>query len=107
MRRVLAPRKTSHAFGRGRLTFLRPGNRKILAYLRELGDEAILCVANVGRSAQPVELDLARFRVAGRPRAPGPPPFPANRGSAVHADSARSRLLLVPSRDRRPGTELA
>jgi maltose alpha-D-glucosyltransferase/alpha-amylase len=55
-------RKTSRAFGRGRLAFLKPGNRKVLAYLRETDDEAILCVANVGRSAQPVELDLKRFR---------------------------------------------
>src|SRR5215213_7230273 len=62
MRRMLAVRRTSRAFGRGRLRFLRPGNRKVLAYLRELGEEAILCVANLGRSAQPVELDLARFR---------------------------------------------
>jgi maltose alpha-D-glucosyltransferase/alpha-amylase len=62
MRRILAVRKSSQAFGRGRITFLRPGNRKVLAYLREHGDEAILCVANVSRSAQPVELDLTRFR---------------------------------------------
>ncbi len=62
MRRMLAVRKGSKAFGRGRLSFLSPGNRKILAYLREYGDEAILCVANLGRSAQPVELDLARHR---------------------------------------------
>jgi maltose alpha-D-glucosyltransferase/alpha-amylase len=62
MKRMLAVRRTSHAFGRGKLTFLRPGNRKVLAYLRELGDEAILCVANLGRSAQPAELDLARFK---------------------------------------------
>jgi maltose alpha-D-glucosyltransferase/alpha-amylase len=62
MKRMLAVRKQSQAFGRGRLTFLKPGNGKVLAYLRELGDEAILCVANVGRSAQPVELDLARYR---------------------------------------------
>jgi len=62
MRRMLAVRRTSRAFGRGRLSFLKPGNRKILAYLRELGDEAILCVANLGRSAQPVELQLGRFR---------------------------------------------
>ena len=62
MKRMLAVRRTSRAFGRGKLTFLRPGNRKVLAYLRELGEEAILCVANLGRSAQPVELDLARFR---------------------------------------------
>jgi maltose alpha-D-glucosyltransferase/alpha-amylase len=62
MKRMLATRKTSRAFGRGRLEFLSPGNRKVLAYLRELGDEAILCVANLSRSAQPVELDLQRFK---------------------------------------------
>src|SRR5487761_2707699 len=62
MRRMLAVRRSSQAFGRGRLTFLNPGNRKILAYLREYGEETILCVANLGRSAQPVELDLARYR---------------------------------------------
>jgi len=62
MRRMLVTRKTSRAFGRGRLTLMRPGNRKILAYLRELGDEAILCVANLSRTAQPVELDLRKFK---------------------------------------------
>ena len=62
MKRMLAVRKTSRAFGRGKLTFLKAGNRKILAYLREYGDEVILCVANVGRSAQPVELQLERFK---------------------------------------------
>ncbi len=62
MRRVLAARKSSRAFGRGRLAFLKPGNRKVLAYLRELGDETILCVANLGRTAQPVELDLRAYK---------------------------------------------
>ncbi|MGH8668433.1 MAG: putative maltokinase, partial [Burkholderiales bacterium] len=62
LKRMLAIRKESHAFGRGRLSFLRPGNRKILAYLRELNDEAILCVANLSRSAQPVELDLRKYK---------------------------------------------
>jgi maltose alpha-D-glucosyltransferase/alpha-amylase len=62
MKRVLAVRKSTSAFGRGRITFLRPGNRKILAYVREHGEDAILCVANLARSAQPVELDLARFK---------------------------------------------
>jgi maltose alpha-D-glucosyltransferase/alpha-amylase len=62
MRRVLAVRKKHQAFGRGTLSFLRAGNRKILAYLREYGDETILCVANLARSAQPVELPLARYR---------------------------------------------
>ncbi|MDI1257767.1 maltose alpha-D-glucosyltransferase [Aquabacterium sp.] len=62
MRRMLAVRQTSHAFGRGELKFLKPGNRKVLAYLREHGDDTILCVANLSRSAQPVELDLSRFK---------------------------------------------
>ena len=62
MRRVLAVRKSSHAFGCGSLQFLEPGNRKILAYLREYQDETILCVANLARSAQPVELNLSRYK---------------------------------------------
>ena len=61
-RRLLAERKSAAAFGRGKFTLLHPGNRKILAYLREYGDEIILCVANVSRSAQPVELDLAHLQ---------------------------------------------
>jgi maltose alpha-D-glucosyltransferase/alpha-amylase len=61
-KRLLATRRQSQAFGRGRLSFLKPGNRKVLAYLREYGDDAVLCVANLARSAQPVELDLKRFR---------------------------------------------
>jgi maltose alpha-D-glucosyltransferase/alpha-amylase len=61
-RRMLAVRRSTQVFGRGRITMLHPGNRKILAYLRELGDEAVLCVANLSRMAQPVELDLSRFK---------------------------------------------
>jgi len=76
MRRMLAVRATSKAFGRGQLTFLKPGNRKVLAYLREIGDEAILCVANLGRSAQPVELDLKRFRGRVPVELIGRTPFP-------------------------------
>src|SRR5215208_5458174 len=62
MKRIISVRKTHRAFGRGTLEFLHPGNRKVIAYLREYEDESILCVANLSRSAQPVELDLARFR---------------------------------------------
>jgi maltose alpha-D-glucosyltransferase / alpha-amylase len=62
MKRLISVRKANRAFGRGTLEFLHPGNRKILAYLREYEDESILCVANLSRSAQPVELDLTRFQ---------------------------------------------
>ncbi len=76
MRRVLATRKTSRAFGRGRLTFLRPGNRKVLAYLRETAEESILCVANLGRTPQPVELDLRRYKGRVPVELFGKTPFP-------------------------------
>jgi len=63
-RRLIATRRRFQCFGRGSITFLEPGNRKILAFLREYGEEAVLCVANLARVPQAVELDLARF--AGR-----------------------------------------
>jgi maltose alpha-D-glucosyltransferase/alpha-amylase len=75
-RRMLAVRKTSPAFGRGAFTVLHPGNRKVLAYVREYGDEVILCVANVSRAAQPVELDLARFKGRVPVEMMGRNPFP-------------------------------
>lgn len=61
MRRTLAIRRMHAAFGRGSLRFLYPKNRKVLAYLRELDGEVILCVANVSRTPQAVELDLSEF----------------------------------------------
>jgi maltose alpha-D-glucosyltransferase / alpha-amylase len=61
-RRMLAVRKGHKAFGRGTFELLRPGNRTILAYLRRYENQAVLCVANLKRSAQAVELDLGAFR---------------------------------------------
>ncbi|MDT8388179.1 MAG: maltose alpha-D-glucosyltransferase [Thiogranum sp.] len=76
MKRLIAVRKAHQAFGRGSLEFLGPGNRKILAYIREYENEAILCVANLSRSAQPVELDLARFKRRVPVELLGHTPFP-------------------------------
>jgi maltose alpha-D-glucosyltransferase/alpha-amylase len=61
-RRLVAARKAHAAFSRGTLRFLRPGNRKVIAYLRTHGDEVLLCVANLARSSQPVELDLPELK---------------------------------------------
>jgi len=76
-RRMLAVRKTSHAFGRGRRRFLKPGNRKILAYLSEYDSDVVLTVFNLSRAAQPVELDLSEFKgfvpIEMLGRAPFPP----------------------------------
>ncbi len=76
-KRMLAVRKTSHAFGRGKRRFLKPGNRKILAYLSEHEGDVILAVFNLSRAAQPVELDLSEFKgfvpIEMLGRAPFPP----------------------------------
>jgi len=62
MRRMLAIRRSFNAFGRGSLRFLLPSNRKVLAYVREYDDERVLCVANLSRSPQAVELDMSDYR---------------------------------------------
>ena len=64
LRRMLVVRGKHKAFGQGSIRFLTPQNRKVLAYLREYEGDAILCVVNVSRAAQAVELDLHEF--AGR-----------------------------------------
>ncbi len=61
MKRVIAQRKQFRAFGRGTLEFLYPGNRKVLAYIRQFEDENILVLANLSRFTQCAELDLSRF----------------------------------------------
>ena len=61
-KRLVAVRKNYKAFGRGSIRFLEPGNRKILAYVREWEDQTLLCVVNLSRNAQPVELDLAAYK---------------------------------------------
>jgi maltose alpha-D-glucosyltransferase/alpha-amylase len=61
-KRLISVRKSTLAFGRGSMTFIRPTNRAVLAYVRQHGDEVILCVANLSRSAQATELDLSAWK---------------------------------------------
>ncbi|KIG08557.1 trehalose synthase [Caballeronia concitans] len=77
-RKMLAVRRSKHAFGRGTIRFLKPSNRKILAYLRELeGEPPILCVANLSRAPQAVELDLSEFAGSVPLEMTADSPFPA------------------------------
>ena len=62
MKRLIALRKRHRAFGRGTLELLRPENRKVLAYVRRYESEQILCVANLSRFLQAVELDLSKWK---------------------------------------------
>jgi maltose alpha-D-glucosyltransferase/alpha-amylase len=61
MRRLVGVRKRFKAFGRGTFEALAPNNRRVLIFLRRYRDEVILCVNNLSRFAQFVELDLRDF----------------------------------------------
>ena len=76
MRRMLTLRRNHKVFGRGTLRFLYPRNRRILAYLREYDDETVLCIANLARTPQAVELDLSAYAGRVPVEMTGPSPFP-------------------------------
>ncbi|HJU67995.1 MAG TPA: maltose alpha-D-glucosyltransferase [Gemmatimonadaceae bacterium] len=61
MRRLIGVRKAQKAFGRGTQEFLHPANKRVLVFLRRYENETVLCVNNLSRYAQPVELDLREF----------------------------------------------
>jgi maltose alpha-D-glucosyltransferase/alpha-amylase len=77
MRRVLALRKAWRALGEGRVEFLAPRNRKVLAYVLRFEQETLLVVANLSRFPQPVELDLSAFKGRTPVELFGRTPFPA------------------------------
>jgi maltose alpha-D-glucosyltransferase/alpha-amylase len=60
-RRMIHIRKEHPTFGMGSFTDLGGSNPSVLTYLREFGDDVVLCVNNLSRFPQPVELDLRRF----------------------------------------------
>ena len=107
MRRMLAIRRRHRAFGRGSLRFLYPKNRKVLAYLREYEDETILCVANVSRTPQAVELDLSELAGRVPVELSGGSLFPADRPAHLPAHAAALRLLLVRARGAERAARLA
>ncbi len=75
-KRMIAVRQTHEAFGNGNMTFLRPRNRKVLAYLRAYEGDVMLCVFNLSRSAQAVELDLSSQKGSVPVELTGASPFP-------------------------------
>ena len=103
MHRFIALRKEHPVFGLGTYEPLRPENPRIFAHIRRWEDDIVLCVHNLARSAQAVELDLSEFagmvpeEMLGRTR------FPRDRGAAVPADARAARILLVPAQAGRAG----
>src|ERR1043165_4615010 len=97
-RNMIALRKLFRVFGRGTLEFLHPSNRKILAYIRRYESEQVLCVANLSRFAQPVELDLPACARGSRTRSRSAPT--ASSGSSCTGSRRPSRR--APRRRWRP-----
>ncbi len=61
MKRLIALRKQHPVFGRGSIQFIPTDNRKVLTYVRRFGNDIVLCVANLARTVQPVEIALRDF----------------------------------------------
>jgi len=61
VRRFLGVRRRFPVFGEGSFEALDASNPSVFAFLRCMGENIVLCVNNLSRFAQPVELDLRRF----------------------------------------------
>ncbi|MGH2807796.1 MAG: maltose alpha-D-glucosyltransferase [Actinomycetota bacterium] len=61
-RRLLAVRKQHPVFGEGSFEVLHPENPAIFAFVRQRGEDIILCVNNLSSRAQAAELDLAAYQ---------------------------------------------
>jgi maltose alpha-D-glucosyltransferase / alpha-amylase len=62
VKRMLEVRKQNPVFGTGKIEVLPAENPSVLAYIRESDNDIVLCVNNLSRFAQPVQLSLARFQ---------------------------------------------
>jgi maltose alpha-D-glucosyltransferase/alpha-amylase len=76
LKRFISLRKEHPVFGQGTYEPLSPSNDRIFAHVRRYEEDIVLCVHNLARSAQAVELDLAAYKgrqpeeVFGRTRFP-------------------------------------
>jgi maltose alpha-D-glucosyltransferase/alpha-amylase len=76
MRRMLEVRKQHPVFGTGSFEVLSAENPSVLAYVRCEGDDIVLCVNNLSRFAQPVEMQLQRWEGRTPVELLGRVPFP-------------------------------
>jgi maltose alpha-D-glucosyltransferase/alpha-amylase len=60
-KRMIDVRKQHPVFGLGTFEELHGSNPSVLAFLRTYRDDVMLCISNLSRFAQPVELDLRRW----------------------------------------------
>ncbi|HZA15275.1 MAG TPA: alpha-glucosidase C-terminal domain-containing protein, partial [Myxococcaceae bacterium] len=76
LKRLIRIRQRYPLFGTGRLRWTNPDNRKVLAFVREEGEQAILVVCNLSRFAQPAQIDLSEFKGRTPVELIGETPFP-------------------------------
>jgi maltose alpha-D-glucosyltransferase/alpha-amylase len=76
LRRFIRVRQAHPVFGRGAFQVVEATNPSILGFLRSSEGETILCVNNLSRFSQPVELDLRQFAGATPVELVGRVPFP-------------------------------
>jgi maltose alpha-D-glucosyltransferase / alpha-amylase len=75
-RRMIEVRKENPAFGLGSWIDLGGSNPSVLSFIRIFGDDIVLCVNNLSRFPQPVELDLRRWEAYHPVELLGTVPFP-------------------------------
>ena len=97
LRRFVELRKQHPVFGLGDYHVLRPENPKIFAHIRSFSEDIVLCVHNLARSAQAVELDLSAFDGQDPGGAVRQHRVPQDRRAAVPAHARPTWLLLVPA----------
>jgi len=73
---MLAVRRRHESFAIGAFRELGGSNPSVLAYVRESGDEVVLCVNNLSRFPQPIELNLQTWSGATPVELTGHVPFP-------------------------------
>ena len=61
LRRMIQVRQQHPLFGTGSFEVVEVDNPSVLAYVRQQGDDIVLCINNLSRFAQPAELPLQRF----------------------------------------------
>src|SRR5713226_5557031 len=62
IQRVIRIRQRYPVFALGKIQFLNPANKKVLAFQRLHEGRVVLVVCNLSRHAQPVEIDLSDFQ---------------------------------------------
>jgi maltose alpha-D-glucosyltransferase/alpha-amylase len=76
LQRFIALRKAHPVFGLGTYEPIHPSNPRVFAHLRRFEEDVVLCVHNLARSAQAVELDLSQLEGMVPVEMLGQSPFP-------------------------------